>query len=339
MPWNTKKIIEMKIELIEKVKTGESVTALAKSFGVSRKTLYKWMNRHHEGGINALHECSRAPKSTNTSLSENVVCAIMKLRLAHKDWGARKLVAVLSRQHVTPLPSVSSVHRVLNRCGLIEKKSRRRLCIAPSKKPQKHVLAPNDLWTVDFKGWWRSKTNTQCIPLTVRDEFSRFVLAVVLVKRGDTLNVKQVFDSLFRKYGLPKAIQSDNGSPFASHLAVLRLSKLSAWWLSLGINVIHSRPGCPQDNGGHERMHRDMLVLEKAKASTQAEMDEWRETFNKERPHEALGNRVPAEVYTKSTCKYIGVVLPRYKDMVPRKVAKSGAVKIAGQEYLISTAL
>jgi transposase InsO family protein len=181
----------------------------------------------------------------------------------------------------------------------------KRVGALPVTKPTVSVQQPNDLWTADFKGWWRSRDGARCEPLTVRDAHSRDVLTARLLKRTRTKEVREVFEELFQRHGLPMAIQTDNGPPFASPIGLCGLTQLSAWWLSLGIEVIRSRPGCPQDDGGHERMHVDMSIdLQTNAAPTvaeqQAAVDAWVHQFNHVRPHQALGLRTPAEVYRPS---------------------------------------
>jgi hypothetical protein len=170
------------------------------------------------------------------------------------------------------------------------------------RAPEAVAKACNDVWTVDFKGWWRARDGARCEPLTVRDAFSRYVLCAKLVGATTIEEVRQEFAQLFRKHGVPKAIQCDNGEPFISVRSRAGLTRLSAWWVSLGITIVRSRPGCPQDNGGHERMHRDMRADVEAfpaisRLSEQRALDRWRQQFNQVRPHEALGGKTPGEVY------------------------------------------
>jgi len=201
--------------------------------------------------------------------------------------------------------------------------------------------APNEVWTVDFKGWWYAQ-GQRCEPLTVRDEFSRYVLELRAMAdaRGETVRV--CFERLFERHGVPTAIRSDNGAPFASDQGVLGLSRLSAWWVALGIDLERGRPGCPQDNGAHERLHldieRELRGLEVAEQ--QAGFDDWRKIFNQERPHEALGMKRPAQVYTDSERKYEGTPDDlEYKGMETRKVAKWGSISWGSQLVFISGAL
>jgi putative transposase len=226
--------------------------------------------------------------------------------------------------------------------GYTRKRALRRRQEAGRLYTGKRAQAPNEIWTVDFKGWWYGSTGRRCEPLTVRDEFSRYVLDLRALPDARTRSVRESFERLFERHGLPGAIRSDNGSPFANTAAVLGLTRLSAWWLALGIDLERSRPGCPQDNGGHERLHLDIhLELEKERlGEQQAHLDEWRRTFNEERPHEALGMKFPAELYRASSKKFTGAPPDlSYADMASRKVQRTGTIGWAGAHYFISTAL
>jgi hypothetical protein len=190
------------------------------------------------------------------------------------------------------------------------------------------VEAPNDLWTVDFKGWWTTRDGRRCEPLTVRDAFSRYILALRILPRSDTDGVRAVFEELFERHGLPKVIQSDNGAPFAAGRSLAGLTKLSAWWVSLGIDIVRSRPGCPQDNGAHERMHADISIeLETPSAQSiraqQRACDDWRTEFNHIRPHEALGMETPADVYRSSPRRLLRARVGGFPDDV--EIMKLGA--------------
>jgi hypothetical protein len=192
---------------------------------------------------------------------------------------------------------------------------------------------------VDFKGWWYGANERRCEPLTVRDECSRYVLELRAVADARTETVRGCFERLFQRHGLPQTIRSDNGSPFASNSGVLGLSKLSAWWVALGIDLERGRPGCPQDNGAHERLHLD-VERELRGEQQQASFDEWRRTFNEERPHEALGMKRPAEVYEASTRKFEGTPEDlTYPKMEARRVKSTGEISYSNQSIFISTAL
>jgi transposase InsO family protein len=201
--------------------------------------------------------------------------------------------------------------------------------------------APNEVWTVDFKGWWYTAKTQRCEPLTVRDEYSRYVLEVRALADARAQTVRACFERLFEQHGLPAAIRSDNGAPFASSQGVLGLSRLSAWWVVLGIDLERGRPGCPQDNGGHERLHLDIeRELRGVGADEQGSFDEWRRTFNEERPHERLGMKCPVEIYERSERAYEGTPEDlQYEQMEARKVAKWGSMTWRSELIFISNAL
>ena len=341
MPWIPRNILTMKKEIMTALAQGqESVSSIASRYSISRKTLYKWKSRYEQEGEPGLHERSRRPDKADELWSERTACLLVKLRCAHTDWGAKKLHAFFRREGtVSPLPSVSAIQRFLHKSGLIKPKKRRERARAIVVKPVNVVNAPNELWTVDFKGWWRSRDNGKMTALTIRDAYSRFLLAVRFVHKCGTADVQEVFEECFKKYGLPRAIQSDNGAPFRCARALGGLSALSAWWAMSGILPIRSRPGCPQDNGGHERMHRDMLLLEANRCSTQTELDAWQESFNCERPHAALNNAVPADVYRKSERRYVPEPHFDYGNALTRKVMKNGVIRIGSRVVFLSTAL
>lgn len=341
MPWKNRSVIDMKKEIMAALAQGqESVSSIALRYSISRKTLYKWKRRFEEDGESGLYERSRRPGKVNLLWNEETASRIIKLRLAHMDWGAQKVHAFLKRQEVRPLPSVSAIQRFLKKSGLIQAKKRRERPRVNIAKPFVLVQSPNELWTVDFKGWWRSRENARMNALTIRDAHSRFLLAVRFVRKCSTEEVKAIFEECFKKYGLPQAIQSDNGTPFRCTRSPAGLSALSAWWASLGIRPVRSRPGCPQDNGGHERMHREMLLLEANRCSSQKELDMWRECFNRERPHAALGNAVPADIYKKSQRKYVPATRFVYRNMLERKVQSSGGIRIrSNRRIYLSTSL
>jgi putative transposase len=299
--------VTIREELILKALAGEDTKVeLAKEYGISRKTLYKWLDRYKERGLAGLVDESRRPRSSPIMTSPELTLAAVELRKAHRSWGPKKIVAVLARRYPgEAIPSVSTTSRILRQAGFPSRHHRRSSGGFPPAPRHYSPVEPNDLWTVDFKGWWRTLDGTRCDPLTVRDAVSRYVLALRAMARTRTVEVRPVFEELFDRYGLPKAIRSDNGPPFASLRGPGGLTQLSAWWVSLGIEVVRSRPGKPQDNGGHERMHLDVrFELEDFAAATLADQqrafDDWVTTFNHVRPHEALGQKLPAEVYRVS---------------------------------------
>lgn len=333
--------MNQRIEFVLRSMKTDNFRALCQEFGISAKTGYKWRERFIQEGLEGMEEHSRKPRSSPSGLEEAVVCQMIRIKQKHLAWGPRKIRAIYARTH-HPTPSESSFKRVLERAGYTEKRRLRtgqqagRLCSG------RRAQAPNEIWTVDFKGWWYGAQGRRCEPLTVRDEFSRYLLDLRAMADAQGKTVRAAFERLFEARGLPEAIRTDNGSPFAHVLAVLGLSQLSAWWVALGIDLERGRPGHPQDNGAHERLHLDISrELEKSRlGEQQAVLDEWRRSFNQERPHEALGLKTPAEVYCPSTKKFEGTPEDlSYPAMERRKVQNRGHMVWGGQKIFLSTAL
>jgi transposase InsO family protein len=250
------------------------------------------------------------------------------------------------RQHGDEAPSVSTIERVLERHGCLKRRRRRPgpKMLVPAGRPTAIFEEPNDLWTVDFKGWWRARDGAKCEPLTVRDAFSRYILAIRLVPETNAPTVQAVFKELFDEYGVPRAIQSDNGPPFASTRALAGLTKLSAWWVSLGIELVRSRPACPQDNGAHERMHADMQTEIRSRVADTRDLqqlvcDEWRVEFNHVRPHEALAMATPSDLYRRSPRRPIVQTGALRSDCERRTVDARGWVVWNQQRVYVTTAL
>jgi putative transposase len=349
MPWTEARVVDQRTEFVLRaLRNVEAFEALCGEYGISRKTGYKWKERFLRDGLNGLGDRSRRPARSPREVGEAMVCQIVKLRMAHPTWGARKLRAVLERTvGVEQLPSESSFKRILERSGLVERR-RRRTPAEQGCRLQTGIRAerPNHVWTIDFKGWWYTRDRQRFEPLTIRDAFSRYVLCAQALDDACTETVREQMIRVFERHGLPDVIRSDNGSPFAARNSPLGLSRLSAWWLSLGIDLDRIAPGRPDQNGGHERMHRDMAwELERGVsedvATQQAELDTWRRTFNEERPHEALGMRVPKEVYERSARRFdpapVELVYPG--TCLVRKVNHCGAVKVYQSPVSISQAL
>lgn len=333
--------MNQRTEFVLRAMKTDNFRELCQEYRISAKTGYKWRERFLQYGVNGMAELSRRPKSSPKGLEEAVVCAIVRLKERHRHWGPRKLRKVYERMH-EGVPSESSFKRVLERAGLVEARRVRARAQSGRLYSGRKAMGPNEVWTVDFKGWWHVGGSKRCEPLTVRDEFSRYVLELRAVADARTQTVRACFDRLFEQHGLPGAIRSDNGAPFASDQGVLGLSKLSAWWVVLGIDLERGRPGCPQDNGAHERLHLDVEreLRGKNPVEQQAGFDEWRRTFNQERPHEALGMRCPGELYQSSERKYEGTPEDlAYEGMDSRRVAKWGSISLGHQLVFISGAL
>lgn len=281
--------------VIRALEPGANKSELCREFGISRPTGDKWISRYLSEGIDGLKERSRRPKTSPLSTSSEVVCEIIKIRNNRTSWGGKKIRPLLLRQFPEDkVPTSRTIDRILDRCGLTHKKHKRPkktlLTSANIIKPKKC----NHVWTVDFKGWWYTKDKNRCEPLTIRDEFSRFIIDIVALRHTHTEIIKNCFRKSFEKYGLPDYLRSDNGTPFATSTSLHGLSKLSVWWLRLGVTPNRISPGCPYQNGAHERLHKDMRKELQAKPARnikqeQIRFDEWKTIFNYERAHEAIG--------------------------------------------------
>jgi putative transposase len=341
MPWKRTEPMSQKTEFVLKAMGGGNFRALCAEYGIAAKTGYKWKERFMQRGLEGMEEESRRPHANPLALSEGQVCEIVRLKQRHPSWGPKKIQDVYGRAH-TEVPSLSSFKRILERAGMVEKVREKKAWQVGRISSGRRAEEANGVWTVDFKGWWYDAHGRRCEPLTVRDEYSRFVLAAERLENAQTETVWKSFERLFERHGLPGAIRSDNGVPFASTRSVLGLSRLSSRWVALGIDLERSRPGCPQDNGGHERMHRDMSrELERSPGEcSQAEFDVWREEFNWQRPHEALGMKCPGEIYQKSKRRYEGLPTALdYGGMEKRRIKNQGALGWYGETIFISSAL
>ena len=303
--------MEQRIEFGLKAMGASNFRALCQEYGISTKTGYKWKERFLREGMGGMVERSRRPHHHADQLGDEVVCEIVGLKLAHGSWGPRKIRELYRRRHGI-VASESSFKRILERAGLVEKRRRRRAKEAGRLNSGRRAAAPNQVWTVDFKGWWRSH-GKRCEPLTVRDEHSRYILELRALENGRSETVRKSFEQLFERQGLPQAIRSDNGAPFASINGLLGLSRLSAWWIALGIDLERGRPAHPQDNGAHERMHLDISrEIEAMGRSDQAALDLWRHSFNYERPHDAL------------SLAHAGRIVSRLAEKIQRDTGRSG---------------
>jgi len=348
MPWKETDVVNLRTEFIlrvfeDKLPFGE----LCREYGISRKTGYKWKERFLKQGIDGLADRSRRPRASPNQVDEETVCRIVRLKMAHPSWGPRKIQHVFARSYPNAeLPSESSFKRVLDKAGLV--KHRKRRCQQDSGRIENRIEAErsNQVWTVDFKGWWRTGDRQRFEPLTVRDAFSRYILCAQALVNCRTETVRAEFERVFTKHGLPEVIRSDNGSPFAAYQSPLGLSRLSAWWLALGIDLDRIAPGRPDQNGSHERMHRDIaLELEADSADDfriqQAELDDWRETYNHERPHEAIGMRIPGDLYRDSDRRFdSGEIALEYPlEYLRRRVGCKGVIRFQNIHVGVSESL
>jgi len=331
--------MEQRIEFGLKAMRTLNFRALCQEYGISTKTGYKWKERFLREGIEGMREQSRRPRGHADQLGDETVCEMIRLKLAHGSWGPRKIRELYRRRH-GEVASESSFKRILERAGLTHKRVRRKAKEAGRLCGVREANEPNEVWTVDFKGWWRTG-GRRCEPLTVRDQHSRYVLELRSLADARSETVRESFEQLFERKGLPQVIRSDNGSPFASVNGLFGLSRLSVWWVALGIDLERGRPGHPQDNGAHERMHLDISrEIEAMGTSDQETLDLWRQNFNFERPHDSLGMRFPAELYRPSERKYQGTPEELdYPQMCPRRVSSDGMIKVDAHPYFLTTAL
>jgi putative transposase len=305
MPWREASPMDQRTQFIaDHLRDMLSLTELCELYGISRKTGYKWIDRYVRQGPAGLEERSRRPRRSPNATSEEIVGAILEARRRHPSWGGKKLLALLQRRHPRwSLPGRSTACDILSRHGMVPRRRQRRRIGHPGK-PTSQILAPNDVWSADYKGQFRVGDGRYCYPLTVADGCSRYLLGCQALPSTAVAEAKPIFMRLFHEYGLPKRIRSDNGVPFATN-TLARLSTLSAWWVRLGILPELIEPGHPEQNGRHERMHRTLKAettrpAAGSLAAQQRRFNIFREEFNDERPHEALDNATPAACYTTS---------------------------------------
>ncbi|MDQ1309741.1 MAG: putative transposase [Pseudomonadota bacterium] len=345
MPWKETCAVDQRVALLADWFRGEwTMTELATRYGINRKTAYKWVDRYEALGAAGLLERSRAPLHVGRAMAPEVRDAILALRRAHPHWGPRKL-AVLLRERTpdTAWPAPSTIGDLLRRAGLSTPRRRQRY-IVPLTEPLAAAQQPNDVWTADFKGWFRTEDGQRCDPLTVADACSRFVLCCRIVA-PTSLGVRPWFERTFRTYGLPRALRTDNGSPFAS-TGPGRLSRLAVWWLKLGIRLDRIDPGHPEQNGRHERFHLTLQTEATVPPAAsprqqQRRFDRLRQEFNDVRPHEALAQTPPARTYRDSPRPYPARLEDPWYDATcqVRRVTANGHIKWRGDLVFVSEAV
>lgn len=344
MPWKEQSVMELrKLFVLKSLEPGANITQLCQEFDISRKTGYKWIKRYKESGFKGLADMSKRPKSCPHKIDLEICLEIIRLKNDHPDWGPKKIHVLLERRHdKQDLPARVTVERILDRAGLVKHIKKRKRHPPVKKKEIIQPLDPNDVWTVDFKGWWLTSLGIRCEPLTIRDEFSKFILLLKSMENTTSEAVKSEFKILFKKYGLPKVIRFDNGQPFACTKAVCRLTRLSVWFISLGIRIDPTNLGSPQDNGGHERMHKDIRdQLEQRGITDQESFDIWTHEFNWVRPHETLGMKTPSDVYRKSdrVLPEIEIQIDYPPPFLSRIVTPRGLIRYQYKYYFISSSL
>jgi putative transposase len=345
MPWKETCAVDQRVALLADWLRDEwSMTELAARYDISRKTAYKWVARYDAEGVQGLTERSRAPAHPGRGMSVDARAAVLALRRLHPHWGPRKLAAILrEREPTASWPAPSTMGELLRREGLSTPRRRVRY-IVPLTRPLAAARQPNDVWTADFKGWFRTGDGTRCDPLTVADACSRYVLCCRIVAPTG-VGVRPWFERTFRTYGLPRALRTDNGSPFAS-TGPGRLSRLAVWWLKLGIQLDRIDPGHPEQNGRHERFHLTLQTEATAPpagspAAQQRRFDRQRRTFNDVRPHEALGQTPPGRTYHPSPRPYPGRLEDPWYDATcqVRRVNPNGQIKWRGELVFVSEAV
>jgi len=323
-----------------------TIAELGRMFEISRTTAYKFINRYCRVGLDGLKELSRSPRRVANKTPDRIESEIVKLRGRHPRWGGEKLLVLLEdRFPGDQLPKLSTVNLILKRNGLVKERKRHR-----KVEPQQPIFdpqAPNEVWSADFKGKFRMGDRQYCYPLTIADSYSRFVFAAKGLSAANTVQSKPVFVDVFRRYGLPEQLHTDNGAPFASINALGRLSRLGVWLMDLGISPVYSDPAHPEQNGRHERMHREL----KGEATRppgfslraqQRKLNTFVREYNEVRPHAALGLRTPASVHVRSEREYPERIdewdyPAEYK---VRYVCKNGAIRISRSNWLfVTTAL
>jgi len=305
LPWKESSPVTERERFIDAyMRREETVAELSRRFGISRKTGYKWIGRYMAG--TELTDRSRRPRRSPNAVAQDMEDFIVAARKVHTRWGPQKLREALVRTNPgVVFPSAGTFALIFTRNGLVRPRRRRRLRTPPSTQPFGHITGPNSLWCVDFKGDF-DVGRRRCYPLTITDAYSRYLICCVGLSSTRSGPVRKVFERVFREFGMPEAIRSDNGSPFASN-APRGLSRLSAWWAQLGIRHERITPGKPQQNGRHERMHLTLkqetaMPPQRTMRSQQRAFDHFRKEYNVDRPHAALGQRVPADYYQPSAC-------------------------------------
>lgn len=348
MPWKVEKMENLKQKFILLHQTRQfTMVELCKQFGISRPTGYAILERYRTEGWDALQERSRSHSHHANQTDERIEKELIGLRDKHPRWGARKLIVLLQREQPSwSIPCESTVNNILKRNGRVtpRKKSRRKIV---NTYPQFDPTGPNEIWSADFKGKFRLGNRVYCNPLTIADSYSRFLFDIRALEYCRAEECKPVFDRVFREYGLPEQLHTDNGPPFGSPISLRRLTNFAVWLIEIGITPVYSDPGQPQQNGRHERMHRDL----KAQAtrppasgfiSQQRRFDRFREEYNEIRPHEGLQMRTPSEVHEVSKRSYSGRIEEwAYATTLKLKmVTANGALRWNSDGFImVSTAL
>ena len=348
MSWKVESMENQKQQFILLWKTNKfSLSALCRDFGISRPTAYALIERYEKEGWDSLEQLSRRPKSHPNETPKEMVEAILEIRNKYPRWGARKVCAILEREwELESIPHPSTVNAIMKRHGLT----------IPRRNPIKRIynqfpiydpVNPNEIWSADYKGKFRMGNGIYCNPLTIADSKSRYLLAIKGMENPNTEGAKPVFERVFREHGLPDQLHTDNGAPFGSALSLHRLTRLSAWVIEIGVTPVYSDPGHPEQNGRHERMHRDLKAMATRPpggclVSQQKIFDKFIKEYNTIRPHEALGMKTPSEIHFRSKREYPRIIRDwdYPKNISIRYVSGNGAIRWGTNDWImISTAL
>ena len=347
MPWLKTEAVDERLKFVAAMlKGGCTVAELCAAFGISRKTGYKIMARYASEGPSGLRDRRRAPLTHPNQTSPEIEAAVLRVRKAHPRWGSKKILVVLEREAPTlRLPARSTVEAIMNRAGVVRPRRRRGRPKVAKPAPAVDANAPNDVWSADYKGWFRLGDKTRCDPLTINDVYSRYSLRCQALNSPKLEDVREVFKSAFLEYGLPLAMLTDNGPPFGSS-GLGGLTRLSVWLLRLGVMPVFIQPGKPQQNGRHERFHGTLgketaTPPKSTRPAQQRAFTLFQAEYNHERPHEALEMRTPAEVYAPSP-RQMPRKLPEHEypeDFAVRHVRSNGLIKWRGSLLFVGEAM
>lgn len=338
MPWKTSIVMEERTLFVNRLRQGERMTDLCREYGIARKTGYKFLGRYEEYGHEGLYDESRSPHRVWNRTTEEIEGIILETKRKHPTWGAKKIREILERRNIgVGLPVKNTVHNVLERNGLVKKRKRRRGYPGALQRITASQ-SPNDVWCADYKGQFRMGNGNYCYPLTITDNYSRYLLGCEGFEEIDWRAARRAFEMIFREYGMPQIIRTDNGGPFAS-LSLAGLSRLSVWWLKLGIQIERIERGHPEQNSRHERMHLTLKEETTRPAGAnllqqQERFDCFKEEYNNVRPHEALDMKCPCEVYHASQREYpegwFNCEYPLHD--ISRRVSKGGRIFLRSQK-------
>jgi transposase InsO family protein len=316
MPWKECNRMDERLRFVARLLDGEKMAVMCREFGISRKTGYKIFNRYKDFGLRGLEDRARSPYRHPNKTPFQVEKAILRIKKEHMTWGAPKIRDKLIKVFpVIKPPAASTIHAILDRHGLVKRRKRRRYKAKGTELTD--ARSPNDLWCADYKGEFELGNHKYCYPLTISDSLSRYLFTCEGLDSVKEKGAFPVFEGAFKEFGLPGAIRTDNGVPFSSPHALFGLSRLSVWWLRLGIRIERIKPGHPEQNGRHERMHLTLKNEATKPASfnflqQQERFDAFIEGYNNDRPHQALNGMYPGELYTPSAREYFHPEVPEY---------------------------